>query len=732
MRKRILALLLTLMLAVSALAANASAADTTRFSDLTDSETALAAETLRLMGALDGFEDGTFRPGEPLTRAQFCKIVVYAMNGESELGLYDTITVFPDVKGSHWAASYVNMAAKGKDVIAGFPDGKFHPEQAVTAGQAVTILLRLLDYQDANIGGVWPASYMAAAQTIGLLDGIDTTGTAVLNRGQAARLFLNLLRSDCRGGGSYLSTIGGAVLEDVVLVSSTATGSDGRPTAMQLSGGQVYSMAYKASNGSLNGHRGALLLNEQGKVLTFVPTDVGSGKTITIASATATRITDTAGAGYTVDRGAQAYYNGEQTDWTSVYAWLNAGTSVTIYTAATGSVEYVFVGDVSADTAIVIQADRSTAGFSALTGGAAYTIYKNGAPATVSDLRKYDVATYSAATGTIRVCDTRVSVYYESCTPNAKEPMEISVLGGTKLTVLPSAMESVAALKPGSQMTLLLTDDGQVAGALSGGSAKANALGIVQGGQVQLLCGSTRIAVGTSDDAADYEGRLVRISSTKSDGVKLAAPTDGVTGALDVAARTLGGKELASNVMLLDGTESISLSQVEMAEVPASLIAYARTNWAGKVDLIQIGDSKGGTVYYGRAVVDTRTEYDLFGETEVTTLNVQYSRDGAAASSGAYPTGYLVKTGDYVAATLRNGRFASVTVLTALKNVPNSAWSGPSGVTVGGTFYTVPEDVLCYNRDSAQWLSLSAAHAYAQTCNLYVRDGVVRVVEIRN
>ena len=725
MRKKLLSFLLALSLAVTALGVSASAAETTRFSDLTDSETVLAAETLRLMGALDGFEDGTYRPDQPLTRAQFCKIVVYAMNGESELGLYDTITVFPDVKGSHWAAAYVNMAAKGKGVIAGFPDGRFHPEEVVTAGQAVTILLRLLDYQDENIGGVWPASYMAVAQKIGLLDGIETSGTAVLNRGQAARLFLNLLRSDCREGAGYLSKLGGTVLEDVVLVNSTSA-------AMELSNGGVYLMAGKASNGALNGQRGTLVLNDQGKVLTFVPTDVGHGRTVTIASATATRITDTTGARYTVDRDAQAYYNGEQTDWTSVYAWLNAGTAVTVYTASTGSVEYVFVGDVSADSAVVVQTDRSAAGFSTLTGGAGYTIYKNGTPAAINDLRKYDVATWSAATGTIRVCDTRVSVYYEDCTPNAREPMEIGVLGGTRLRVLPSAMESVAEIKPGSQMTLLLTDDGQVAGAMTGSSAKANALGIVQGGQVQMFCGSTRISIGAPEDVSDYEGQLVSIRSTKSDGVKLSTPTGGVTGALNVGARTLGSRSLASNVMLLDGTESVALSDLELAEIPASSIAYARTNWAGEVDLIQIGDSKGGTVYYGRAVVSTHTEHDYFGETEITTLNVQYSKDGSLVSSGAYPTSYQVRTGDYVAATLRNGRFAGVSVLTELKNVDNRAWSGPSGVTVDGTFYTVPEDVLCYNRDSGRWLTLSAAHAYAETCNLYVQDGVVRVVEIRN
>ena len=731
MRKRIVTLLLALTLAVTAMAGSAAAADQTRFSDLTDSDTALAVETLRLMGALDGYGDGTFRPDEMLTRAQFCKILIYAMNGESELSLYRTITVFPDVKGSHWAAPYVNMAAKGKGIIAGFPDGSFHPEETVTAGQAVTILLRLLGYQDSDIGGVWPASYMAVAEKIGLLDGIDTTGTAVLTRGETARLFLNLLRSDCKEGGSYLATLG-RVISDVVLVSCTATGTDGRLTAMELSGGEVYTMAFKASNGSLNGHRGSLVLNAQGKVLTFVPTDIGTGTTVTIASASATRITDTAGARYTVSRDAQAYYNGSQRSWNETYAWLNAGTSATLYTGADGSVEYVFAGGISADIAVVVQSNGSAEGFSALTGGNAYTIYKNGAPASVSDLRKYDVATYSAATGTVRVCDTRVSVYYEDCTPNPKEPMEISVLGGTTFTVLPSAMESLAAIKPGSQMTLLLTDDGQVAGALTGASSQANAVGLVLDGKVQLLCGSTRIAVGTAPDAEDFEGQLVRVSAVKAGQVKLTALKDGVKGALNLGERTLGGKDLADNVMVLDGTKSISLSELETAQIPESRIAYARANWAGEVDLIQLGSSTGGTVYCGRAVVEKSVEYDIFGSQEVRTLNIQYSVDGAPATSGAYATGYQVKTGDYVTATLRKGRFVDVTVLKQLKSVPNSAWSSPTAVTVDGRLYTVPEDVMCYNRDSQRWMTLSAAHAYAQTCNLYVEDGVVRVVEIRN
>ena len=142
--------LLAVCMAVSLLAVPAGAANTAAvtFSDVGDKSTAVAVESLRLLGVLDGYGDGTFRPGTVLTRAQFCKMAVYAMNGSNELGRYRTVTVFSDVKPSYWAAPYINMAAKGKNIISGYADGKFHPDRTVTVGQAVTILLRMLGYSD--------------------------------------------------------------------------------------------------------------------------------------------------------------------------------------------------------------------------------------------------------------------------------------------------------------------------------------------------------------------------------------------------------------------------------------------------------------------------------------------------------------------------------------------------------------------------------------------------------
>lgn len=730
------------------LPAEAANTDTGRFSDIYDTETAMAVESLRLMGVLDGYGDGSFRPSAALNRAQFCKMAVYAMNGESELGLYRTVTVFPDVKPSHWASSYINMAAKGKNIISGYPDGKFHPDQTVTLGQAVTILLRLLDYKDENVGGVWPDSYMAVAATIGLTDGLGTDGNAPLTRGQAAQLFLNLLRADKREGGSYLSSIG-TVMTDVVLVTGSATAPDGRDNGLQLdSSDQVYQLASgKTSNGTLNGCKGTLVLNKQGKALTFVPDSMGISKTITISSTSATQIIDITGTKYTVASGAKGYYNGKQESWSKLYSWLNAGASATLYLNAAGSVEYVFVGGgTTSNAAVVLYSDGSTEGLSALTGGStSFKLYKNGLEALAKDMRKYDVATYSAATNSIRVCDTKISGYYESCSPNPKEPTEITVLGHT-FKVLPTAVESVAKFSPGDQMTLLLTEDNQVAGVVEATStvARSNAIGIVKeisagSATVDLLCGisvsgSTTL---TEEDSEKLDGQLVRVSSGKKGYISLSRLTGGSGGDLDVAARTLGGRELAGNVMVfentVDGVQSISLSQLTSATIPSSQIAYAATDWAGRVKIILIGSPVGSTYIYGRAIYQAGETIEHEDGT-TTRTSAQLTLVAGDKTYGPFTTGYTATTGECIGISLTgtgsNKRIASLVRLTKLKDVSNASWIGQGAVTVGGKSYTVPSDVLCYNVQTRDWVSLSAAHAYADKSTLYVHNGAVRVIEV--
>ena len=730
MRQRIFALLLAVCMTAALLVMPAAAADTVRFSDVADQDTAIAVETLRLMGVLDGYGDGSFRPSAQLNRAQFCKMAVYAANGESELGLYRTVTVFPDVKPSHWAASYINMAAKGKPIISGYPDGKFPPERPVTVGQAVTILLRMLGYKDENVGGVWPDSYMAVGATIGLTDGVGANGNEPLTRGQAAKLFLNLLRAEKQDGSKYLASLGPT--KDTVLASSTA-GNDGK-SFKTADGGEFALASGKTPSGVLNGRKGVLLMNKNGsKAVTFVPDATESSRTVTIAACTATQIVDTNGVKFTLKSDTKTYYNGTETTWRSPGGAQPVDTTVTLSLDTSGAVTYVFVGGGStSEAAVIIYENGSSVGFDAITGGmTGYSIYKNGSSAGLGDLRKYDVATYSSATNSIRVCDTRVTVYYEGCEPSPKEPSSITVLGGLKLTALPTAMESLSKFKPGDQMTLLMTEDGQVAGAVesSGINAHGNAVGIVRDGTVQFLCGTAKLEV-KSSQAAELEGQIVRISSSKS-GVTLSRLVGGTGGDLDVDAKKLGGKALAESVMIFEDGKETTLDQLTSGVIRSEAILYARTNWAGKVDLIVLGSSAGSTLYYGRAVV--RESYSLDGTTLLSkTLEVT----GGSKSVGPYEMRYAVNTGDYVAVTLgtrgTEKYFSSVTKLTELRSVPNSAWSGSTAVTVGGRTYRVSADVPCFNKDTGTWMTLSQAHAYADVSNLYVKDGTVRVIEVKH
>ena len=762
MKKRILSLLLLAAMAASLLVLPAQAAPpANRFYDL-NGDAYMSVEPLRLMGIMDGFSDGNFRPNGQITRAQFCKMVVCALNAEDELGLYRTVTVYPDVKPSHWAAAYINMASKGKNAISGFSDGKFYPDRTVTLGQAATILLRVLGYKDENIGGVWPDSYLSFAASIGLTDGVDTAkGSAPLSRSDAAILFTNLLRADVQGeksASAFLAAAGLTTKADMVLVSSNARGPDGKETAMRFSDGSVYQMAGdKASNGSLNGYKGTLVLEGQ-RVRTFLPDARGESRTVTAAKVEANQITDRSGAKYTVTSGTPVFYRGAETTWGDARDWVNPGTSLTLYLGTAGNVEYIFIGGGDSSTqAVIVYEKNSTKGFDSLTGGVnGYKIYKNGCLANAGDMRPYDVATYASSTNTIRVCDTRLTGYYESCTPSPTEPTSIRVLGHD-FDVLPTAQATLAKFRPGSQITLLLTEDNKVAGAVKPGTsgANANAIGIatsVSGtsATVKLLCGieiSGAVDLGIDQNTGNYitqwrqeelslmQNRLVRVTSTGRNTIGLVRLGGGASGALDLEKRRLGSSYLAETVSVFrytaNGIEVLSLNDLGIEPIPNNEISYAHTNWNGQVDIIALGQVGGGATLYGRTSISLT-------ERDISYISI-YNDHGKVA--GPFPSRYDIGGGVYVAAVVNeagSGGFSSLKPLTALKEVPNTAWSGQSSVTVDGRSYSIPVTVMAYNKDTRTWISASEgksvvdiAHAYAKECDMYASDdGVIRVIEV--
>ncbi|MDD7363808.1 MAG: S-layer homology domain-containing protein [Peptoniphilus sp.] len=84
-----------------------------------------------------GYPDGTFKPNEKISRAEFAQMIKAIDLPNRELA------PFSDIKG-HWAEDAINQAY-GNGRIQGYPDGMFKPDAPITRAEAVTIANNLFD-----------------------------------------------------------------------------------------------------------------------------------------------------------------------------------------------------------------------------------------------------------------------------------------------------------------------------------------------------------------------------------------------------------------------------------------------------------------------------------------------------------------------------------------------------------------------------------------------------------
>ena len=85
-----------------------------------------------------GYEDGTFRPNSPVTRAEFATI---ASKFEELIG--DNVKGFADVPTTHWALRFIN-SAYARGWVTGYEDGTFRPNRNITRAEVVTVTNKML------------------------------------------------------------------------------------------------------------------------------------------------------------------------------------------------------------------------------------------------------------------------------------------------------------------------------------------------------------------------------------------------------------------------------------------------------------------------------------------------------------------------------------------------------------------------------------------------------------
>ncbi|MGG6240058.1 S-layer homology domain-containing protein [Nodosilinea sp. AN01ver1] len=117
-------------------------AQTTEFEDVGNSYWARPfIESLAEDEIIAGFPDGTFRPDQPVTRAQFAAIVRNAFKQP----LDRTAPRFSDVPSSYWASAAI-ADAYSQGFLSGYPNGAFQPETQIPRVQVLVALANGLDY----------------------------------------------------------------------------------------------------------------------------------------------------------------------------------------------------------------------------------------------------------------------------------------------------------------------------------------------------------------------------------------------------------------------------------------------------------------------------------------------------------------------------------------------------------------------------------------------------------
>ena len=115
--------------------------DVSNFSDVSSSDWyGTTVATLADMGIVKGYEDGTFRPNAPITRAEFAAIATRFFD---ETGATYEPGTFTDVTGSEWFAGAI-MDAVNLGLIGGYEDGTVRPNNNITRAEACAIVNRTL------------------------------------------------------------------------------------------------------------------------------------------------------------------------------------------------------------------------------------------------------------------------------------------------------------------------------------------------------------------------------------------------------------------------------------------------------------------------------------------------------------------------------------------------------------------------------------------------------------
>ncbi len=699
--KRILILLLSIILLMTNVSFGA-------FSDIDESSGfGKAVNYLVNSGILSGYSEYEFGSKDPLTRAQFAKIVV-KMSGKEDEALTKNTETFTDVDSSHWALGYINEAAY-LGLITGYPDGSFGAEEKITYAQAITVILRTLGYSSSEIGTNWPNDYINKAKELLITEGLTFGKNDYLTREVAAYMLYNSLyaKNGSGDGASGLKKVDGVVIYGVNSLNSSIGKDDVLTSAGTYKKGEAYSDSYlgKKVNMKVNSENEIVMITESEDYY----------KELTINSASGDKISTAEEGTIDVESNLTVYYKGNKSSYKDIYGVLNQGSKILLYD------DCIYVEENKLKGPFVITKDYNQI-YEFIGDVTGLNVTIDGESAKISDIERFDVVYYNDAAKKVSVYNKRETGIYEKAIPSKNNLTSVVVSGITYSDLSLKAKENLGdsdtAFKIYDRITLLFGKDGEIVDVVdingrtlgdvaivlktySKESKEEDTLGKLEYFADLMLANGTSVTYKTDKVYEDtinvtYTGNVVYLKNLNDGRVSLElAGKNIVTGDIDKSVPSLGGHDFAQNYTILEQVYSekydeavvrkISFRDLKLKSLNSEDVIHVEyANDFGDIAFLYVKDLTYDGYTYGvlnKAIMDEEANY---------TYELK-SSGGTSSYRGS--AGWSFVKGEAVMAMIKDGKIKAIKPLILLDRASTLGTYTETRIKIEDETYNMDENL---------------------------------------
>lgn len=602
---------------------------------------------LKTLEIMVGDKNGNMRLDDNITRSEFTKIASTMSSFRKSIPLTQKASPFSDVPYKHWAAPYIK-AAVDNGLVSGYPDSTFKPDNNVKYEEALTILLKLLGYTDADFGDSYPYGQYALANSTELTKGVNAELFKEITRRQVADLLINALNTKIKNNTqTLLINFDATKIDDVVILSSNKEDSSIPTNKISTTAG-LYE--FKTDITNYVGLKGDLILNENKQILYFSPdtensTNIDKYVVYSTVSDGVIVYKDKTFSQIKIEDNTPMYINNNQTVFSAVKQGLTLGDTMYIKKNFNNEIDYINVYKGNLEGPYIYSSINEL--LQKVSNIDEYIILKNGSIINSSELETYDVYYYSKDLKILMVYNTKITGVYTEAIPNQEIPVSVTISGKSYEIESGDAFKMLSSsgkYKYGDTLTILLGKDKKIAGVINTNTIQSKNVGYILDAGIKNYINDTdtnvsqyyiSVVMPSGENIEyktkkDYSSYVNSISEIKFDGelatlnkLNINNRYSDLSGKFNYESLSLGKMSVSKYVDILDvsttDNNSIALyttvkpQRLDGVNLSSSKILYYETNEKNAITKLIIEDVTGDYYNYGVVTKVDKNDEMLMG-----------------------------------------------------------------------------------------------------------------------